>query len=73
VVVKEKDYLMKNQFERPVVFVVEQPVPDGWKIDSVPLPDKVKGKVALFRASAQPGQLVRLHVGEAHEIPLAGQ
>jgi hypothetical protein len=71
VVVKEQEYLLQNEFQTPVVFVVEQPVPDGWKIDSVPLPDKVEGKVALFRASAQPGQIVRLHVGEAHEIALA--
>ncbi len=71
VVVKEQEYLMQNEFQTPVVFVVEQLVPDGWKIDSVPGPDKMQGKVALFRAAAAPGQIVRLHVGEAHEIALA--
>jgi len=71
VVVKEKDYLMKNQFERPVVFVVEQPVPTGWQIASEPGPDKMLGNVALFKAVALPGQMVRLHAGQQHTIPLA--
>jgi len=71
VVVKEQEYLLQNELQTPVVFVVEQPVEDGWKIDSVPAPDKMEGKVALFRAAAAPGQIVRLHVGEAHEIALA--
>jgi hypothetical protein len=71
VVVKEKDYLMKNQFERPVVFVVEQPVPAGWEIASVPGPDKMMGNVALFRAVALPGQMVRLRAGQQHTITLA--
>jgi hypothetical protein len=71
VVVKEKDYLMKNQFERPVVFVVEQPVPEGWAISSEPGPDKMVGNVALYKAVALPGQMVRLHAGEQHTIALA--
>jgi hypothetical protein len=71
VVVKEQEYLLQNELQTPVVFVVEQPVAEGWKIDSVPAPDKMEGNVALFRAAAAPGQIVRLHVGEAHEIALA--
>lgn len=71
VVVKEQEYLLQNEFQTPVVFVVEQVVPDGWKVDSVPQPTKMVGKVALFRENAEPGQIVRLHVGEAHEIALA--
>jgi hypothetical protein len=62
---------MKNEFERPVVFVVEQPVPEGWEIASVPGPDKMEGNVALFRAVALPGQMVRLSAGEQHTIQLA--
>lgn len=71
VVVKEKAYLMKNEFERPVVFVVEQPVPEGWEIAAEPGPDKMEGNVALFRAVALPGQMVRLSAGEQHTIQLA--
>ncbi len=71
VVVKEKDFLLQNSFERPVVFVVEQPVPEGWQIATVPGPDKMLGNVALFKAVALPGQMVRLHAGEQHTIALA--
>jgi hypothetical protein len=71
VVVKEQEYLLQDEFQTPVVFVVEQAVPDGWAVNSDPQPTKVEGKVALFRVSAQPGQVVRLHVGEQHTIPLA--
>ncbi len=71
VVLKEKDYLLQNQFGRPVVFVVEQPVPEGWEIASIPGPDKMVGNLALFRAVALPGQMVRLRAGEEHTIALA--
>jgi hypothetical protein len=71
VVVKEQQYLLQDLFEQPVVFVVEHAVPDGWKIDSDPAPTAVANKVALFRVMVQPGQVVKLHVGEEHEIPLA--
>jgi hypothetical protein len=71
VVVKEQEYLLQDEFETPVVFVVEQAVPDGWMVDSDPQPTKVEGKVALFRVTVQPGQIARLHVGEQHTIPLA--
>jgi hypothetical protein len=71
VVVKEQEYLLQDEYQTPVVFVVEQAVPDGWKVDSDPQPTKMEGKVALFRETAQPGQIVRLHVGEEHTIPLA--
>jgi hypothetical protein len=71
VVVKEQEYLLQDEFAQPVVFVVEQAVPEGWVVDSDPQPTKVVGHTALFRVPAQPGQIVRLHVGEAHTIPLA--
>jgi hypothetical protein len=73
VVVKEQEYLLQNEFQTPVVFVVEHPVPEGWTVDSDPQPTKMEGKMALFRVTAQPEQIVRLHVGEQHTIPLAGQ
>jgi hypothetical protein len=71
VVVNEQEYLLQNEFQQPVVFVVEQPVADGWTVNSAPGPTKMEGKVAMFRVTAQPGQIVRLHVGEQHVIPLA--
>lgn len=71
VVVKEQEYLLQNELQQPVVFVVEHAVPDGWKVDSDPAPQRMVGKMAVFKVSAQPGQIVRLHVGEEHLIPLA--
>ncbi len=73
VVVKEQEYLLQNEFQTPVVFVVEHAVPEGWVVSSEPQPGKMEGRVALFRVSAEPGQTVRLHVAAQHTIPLAGQ
>lgn len=71
--VAEQTYLLQNVHSEPVVFVVVQKVPDGWHIDSDPQPKAIKGDIAVFRANAEPGQTVRLHVGMAHETPLADQ
>jgi hypothetical protein len=71
VVVNEQQYLLQDEFQQPVVFVVEHPVPDGWVVNSAPMPTKMEGKVAMFRVTAQPGQVVKLHVAEQHVIPLA--
>jgi hypothetical protein len=71
VVVKEQEYLLQDEYQTPVVFVVEHPVPEGWTVDSDPQPTEMEGKVALFKETVQPGQIVRLHVGEQHTIPLA--
>lgn len=68
--VAEQTYLLQNIHEQPVVFVVAHQVPDGWRVDSDPQPVSQKGGVAIFRVIAQPGQIVRLHVGTAHETPL---
>jgi hypothetical protein len=47
-----------------VAFVVNQPLPKGWRIDSDPQPIDLQGSTATFRVIAEPGQIVRLHVGE---------
>jgi hypothetical protein len=71
--VAEQTYMLQNVHEQPVVFVVAHQVPDGWHVDSDPQPVTLKGGVAIFRVIAQPGQIVRLHVGTAHEAPLDDQ
>ena len=71
--VVEQTYLLQNIHSEPVVFVVAEEVPDGWHIDSDPQPQALKGNFAIFRVSAQPGQIVRLHVGMAHETPMDDQ
>jgi hypothetical protein len=79
VTINEQEYILQNISDAPVVFVVEQNVPTGWQVDSDPQPgelipasvgDSKLDKVAVFRVHADPGQAVRLHVGERHTKPL---
>jgi hypothetical protein len=71
VTVAEQEYLLQNVTSAPVTFVVEHALPDDWKVDSDPQPIKVVDNTAFFRVNAEPGQIVRLHVGEHHADPLA--
>lgn len=71
VYIAEQEYLLQNATGEPVIFVVEQLVPKGWNIDSDPQPTEVQGTKALFRVGADPGQIVRLHVGLRHAIPVS--
>jgi len=63
VTVNEREYLLQNTADQSVTFVVDYLLRKGWQVDSDPQPDEVKGSVATFRVIAQPGQIVRLHVG----------
>ena len=71
--VAEQTYMLQNIHEQPVVFIVAHQVPDGWHVDSDPQPVTVRNGVAIFRVIAQPGQIVRLHVGTARETPVDDQ
>jgi hypothetical protein len=64
VTVQEREYVLQNPGTVPVAYIVDQPLPKGWSIDSDPQPIAINGKDAIFRVVVQPGQLVRLHVGE---------
>jgi hypothetical protein len=68
--ITEQTYVLQNVTEQPAVFVVEQAVPQGWAVDSDPQPVKTIGSTAVFRADAQPGEIVYLHVGLRHTKPL---
>jgi len=77
--VEEQEYVLQNIAADPVVFVVQQNVPKGWRVDSDPQPvqlipapagDSRSETVAVFRVHAQPGEIVHLHVGERHTTPL---
>ncbi|MBB6143633.1 hypothetical protein HNQ77_001582 [Silvibacterium bohemicum] len=70
VTVAEREYLLQNVTSTPVTFVVEHSVPEDWKVDSDPQPVKVVDNTAFFRVNAEPGQIVRLHVGEHHAEPM---
>lgn len=71
VTVKEQEYLLQNITSEPVTFVVEHVLPDDWKVDSDPQPTKIIDNKAIFRVNAEPGQIVRMHVGEHHTDPMA--
>ncbi len=68
--VAEQEYLLQNIASTPVTFVVEHTLPEDWTVDSDPQPVKVVDNKAFFRVNAEPGQIVRLHVGEHHAEPL---
>ena len=71
VTVREQEYLLQNVTSEPVTFVVEHVLPDDWKVDSDPQPVKIVDNKAFFRVNAEPGQIVRMHVGEHHADPIA--
>jgi hypothetical protein len=72
--IEEQEYVLQDITADPVTFVVEQPVSKDWTVDSDPQPTKIIpanagakiGATAVFRVNAQPGQIVRLHVGLRH-------
>jgi hypothetical protein len=70
VTISEQEYLLQNVTAEPVIFVVEQHVAEGWQVDSDPQPTEMVGSTALFRVNAEPGQIVRLHVGERRADPV---
>ena len=70
VTVVEQEYMLQNVTSEPVAFVVEYPVPSDWSVDSDPQPQKIVDNIAFFRVLAQPGQIVRLHVGQRHADPI---
>lgn len=71
--VAEQTYLLQDIHDYPVVFVVAQDVADGWQVDSDPQPREIRGSTAIFRVTAQSGQIVRLHTGEEHVTPIDDQ
>jgi hypothetical protein len=61
--VREQEYVLQNVTLKEVAFLVEQPVAKGWMVDSDPQPVEMQGTTAVFRVYAEPGEIVRLHVG----------
>jgi hypothetical protein len=63
VTVFEHEYVLTNPLPQPVTFVIGQVLPKGWMIDSDPPPVEITNSLAIFRAVAQPGETIRVHVG----------
>jgi hypothetical protein len=70
ITIREQEYVVQNIATDQAIFVVHQFVPAGWLVDSDPQPSEVDLRDAIFRVYAQPGQIVRLHVGLRHVSPL---
>lgn len=68
--VNEQTFVLQNITGDHIVFVVEYRVPAGWTVDSDPQPNRYAGSTAIFPVHAQPGEIVRLHVGVRHTTPL---
>jgi len=68
--VYEQTYVLQNITTLPVSFMAEHYVPDGWVVDSDPKPTEIEKSIAVFKVYAQPGEIVRLHVGIRKTTPL---
>jgi len=64
--IREHEYVLQNESEAPVLFVVAHAVPKKWTVDSDPQPVTYVGPIAVFKVNAAPGEVVRLHVGMRH-------
>jgi hypothetical protein len=62
--IREREFLLQNPYPQAITFVVHQALPRRYHIDSDPPPSDVTNSVASFRVIADPGQTVRLHIGE---------
>lgn len=70
VYIAEQEFVVQNIMDSQAMFVVEVPVSADWQVDSDPQPVSTEGNVAVFPVYADPGQIVRLHVGLRHTQPL---
>jgi hypothetical protein len=64
--VSEQTFVLQNITTDHIVFVVNHAVPSGWTVDSDPQPNRYDNGDAVFPVHAQPGEIVRLHVGIRH-------
>jgi hypothetical protein len=64
--VAEVEYLVHNAAPDPRLVIVEQPVRQGWTLDSDPKPAETTPTAYRFRVATKPQETVRLHIGERH-------
>lgn len=70
VFIREHEFVLQNMSDTRALFVVQQEVPSKWSVDSDPQPVQIVGRIAYFHVYAEPGQIVRLHVGMRREYPM---
>jgi hypothetical protein len=66
--VAEVEYLVHNAAPEARTVIVEQPVRQGWKLDSEVQPVETTPTAYRFRVATQPVESVRLHIGERHTL-----
>ena len=66
--VREAEYLAHNSATELRTIIVEVPRLKGWELDSDPKPEETTTDLYRFRVDVQPGETVRLHVGQRHTL-----
>jgi hypothetical protein len=64
--IAEVEYLVHNAAPDPRTVIVEQPIRQGWTLDSDPKPAETTPTAYRFRVATQPRETVHLHIGERH-------
>ena len=64
--IAEVEYLVRNAAPDPRLVIVEQPVRQGWTLDSDPKPAETTPTAYRFRVATKPQETVRLHIGQRH-------
>ena len=68
--VSEVEYIVHNAAPDARNVIVEQPIRQGWQLDSDPKPAETTPTAYRFRVATTPGESVRLHVGQRRNFEL---
>jgi hypothetical protein len=71
--IREVTYVVHNAASDARTVLVEHPVQYGWRLTSEVKPVETSASYYRFSIATQPGETVRLHVGEAHTQGLSWQ
>ena len=64
--IREVTYVVHSAASDARTVLIEHPVQNGWKLNSEIKPVETTASLYRFSVAAQPGETVRLHVGESH-------
>ncbi len=68
--VSEVEYIVHNAAPDARTVIVEQPIRQGWQLDSDPKPAETTPTAYRFRVATAPSESVRLHVGQRRNFEL---
>ncbi|HLJ77419.1 MAG TPA: hypothetical protein VKT75_08395 [Acidobacteriaceae bacterium] len=63
---RDVTYVVHNTAADARTVILEHPVQNGWRLSSDTKPVETTATLYRFRVTAQPGETVRLHVGQTH-------